>query len=272
MSVQECIDQTITMLKLSELSPDTEQPRSYFDPDKLDELKKSIKSSGIITPLLYREDKGKKIIVSGEYRYRAAKELRLDTVPAQKVLKDHQIIALSENMLRNTLTAMEEARGVKRLLVSGLDRKEVMEKLGKAESTISEILKPTELPVEMQKEALKSAFWSRKMLLGLARIKDTKKQNARFEKMKLIVEGFEAEKKRRKEKVTGKVEPEKKETKRTPGRKITVFNNQVSSFHGRIKKQMEKKWEAGDKGKLKKELEALVETIKEFLTEQADEK
>jgi len=48
MNLQDCIDQQITMLKLSELSPDSKQPRSYFDPDKLDELKKSIKASGII--------------------------------------------------------------------------------------------------------------------------------------------------------------------------------------------------------------------------------
>ena len=267
MSLQDCIDQTITMLKLSELSPDSKQPRVYFDPDKLDELKKSIKASGIITPLLYREDNGKKIIVSGEYRYKAAKAINLDEVPAQKVLKDYQIIALSENMLRNSLTAMEEALGVQRLIDSGLDRKEVMEKLGKAESTISEILKPAKLPDVIQKEALKSAFWSRNKLLVLVRIKDPNKQKARFEKMKVDVEKLEAEKKIKKEKPTGNVEPEKKETKktRTPDRKITVFNTNVSSFHVRIKKQMAKKWEDGDKGKLRKELEALKITIEDFL-------
>lgn len=269
MDIQGCIDPKIIMLKLSELTPDDEQPREYFDPDRLADLKNSIQASGIITPLLYRDASGKKIIVSGEYRYRAAKELGLDKVPAQLVLRDYQIVALSENIQRNSLTAMEEARGVKRLLDLGMDRKEIMHKLGKAENTISEMLKPTELPEEMQKEALTSAFWSRNKLLMLAKLKGKKQQDA-FVKMKAAVDKKEAAKKQKREKgpsgSIGKGDTKTKSTKGESGTKHIVFNSRVSKFHDRIKKEIGKKWITKDKDKLKKELDALIKTIEEFLS------
>jgi len=77
---------------------DPDQPRKVIDPDALAELTASIKTHGILQPLLFRQgDQGWLYIVSGERRYRAAKELGLLTLPAMLVEGNHAEIALVEN-------------------------------------------------------------------------------------------------------------------------------------------------------------------------------
>ena len=66
------VSSKIEMLKISEISPDNNQPRRYFDKQQLEELKDSIRANGIVTTILYRVDGDKKVIVSGERRYKAA--------------------------------------------------------------------------------------------------------------------------------------------------------------------------------------------------------
>jgi ParB family chromosome partitioning protein len=176
MELQSCIAEEIEYIPLEELSADPDQPRKYFDPDRLDELKKSIQENGILDPLWYRkDDQGNKIIVSGEYRYRAAMELKLSTVPTRLVLRDHAFIAIAENLTRNGLIPMEKARAIKSLITDTFNQADVAKKLGLAESSISEIIKPTDLPENIQQEALTSAFWSNNILLKLARKNDVPK-------------------------------------------------------------------------------------------------
>lgn len=276
MNINDCVDQAITMLKVSELFPDPEQPRQYTDEDKMDELQQSMAAQGIITPLLYRVAYDKNIIVCGERRYEAAKRLGWAEVPARLVLKDHETIALLDNMQRNSLTAMEESLGVNRLLEKpGVDRKQIMDKLGKAESTISEMLKPIKLPNAMQEAALTSAFWSRSKLLKLAGIKDEAKQLAEFEKMKAIVDEKEVKKRKKTENrradiLEDKASAKPKNSQESSDKKIAVFKSHVTKLHERVKKEMTKNWQRQDKGRLKKELEALVKTINEFLSGQPD--
>ena len=239
MSIESYIDPTVSMIELAELSPDPEQPRDHFDEDEMDALEASIKVGGIITPLLYRIDGDKKIIVSGERRYKAATALKLPEVPAQLVLRDYQLVALFENIQRNSLTAMEEAIGLSRLEEAGMSRPELMKKFGKAESTISEILKPAELPEDIRKEALSSAFWSRNKLLKLAKTQDKDKKKGEnnllpeFGKMKAAVDKKKfAKERKRKERLTGKrVQPEKTEGQSTQKRsRADVYGRKIQDI------------------------------------------
>jgi ParB family chromosome partitioning protein len=236
-----CVDARIEQISLNDLAADPNQPRRYFDPDKLAELTDSIKIHGIIVPLLYREENERKILVSGECRYKAAKELDLETVPAQKVLRDYEFIALAENITRNTLTPMEKARAVSNLKEKHGDQVAIAKRLGLAESTVSEIVKPCELPEDMQEEALKSGFWSRNKLLKLAKAKPAEREKL-FEAMKKDVARKEASKLAKRE-VNDDSAKQKKpkidaETKKTQvaSRKINAIKKIALLFSQRMQK------------------------------------
>jgi ParB family chromosome partitioning protein len=270
MEVEQCVEFEIGQFKLSELEPDENQPRKYFDPDRLKELKESIQANGILIPLLYREDGDKKIIVSGEYRYRAAKILELSTVPARKVLKDHEFIAVSENLNRNDLTAMEKARAVSLLITEDCNQAAVAKRLAFSESYMSEIIKPTELPKYIQEEALKSAFWSNNILLKLAREKNQEKQQELFEKGKAYVQKREDIKKQRREapqdKQLGKPEISKeKNPQKAIERRITGLKGHTKTFSDKLEKYFTKKWKSEDKEQVREELTALADAINTFL-------
>jgi ParB family chromosome partitioning protein len=108
------------------------QPRRYFNPQKMEQLKLSIKEHGILEPLLVRPNgNGQYELVAGERRYRAAKELQLETVPVVvRELDDKKAfqLALVENLQREDLNPIEETEGILELLVIelGLPREEVI--------------------------------------------------------------------------------------------------------------------------------------------------
>ena len=96
---------------------DPDQPRKVIDPDALAELTASIKTHGILQPLLFRQgDQGWLYIVSGERRYLAAKQVGLLILPAICVTGSHAEIALVENLQRQDLTVIEEAEALQRLM------------------------------------------------------------------------------------------------------------------------------------------------------------
>jgi ParB family chromosome partitioning protein len=101
-----------------------QQPRRYFDPEKLSQLVQSVKEHGILQPLLVRAVNGEFELVAGERRLRAAKEAGLTEVPIiTKELSDHQTlqIALLENLQREDLNPVEETEGILELLSIELD-------------------------------------------------------------------------------------------------------------------------------------------------------
>jgi ParB family transcriptional regulator, chromosome partitioning protein len=102
----------------------SQQPRRYFDPEKLSQLVQSVKEHGILQPLLVRAVNGEFELVAGERRLRAAKEAGLTEVPIiTKELSDHQTlqIALLENLQREDLNPVEETEGILELLSIELD-------------------------------------------------------------------------------------------------------------------------------------------------------
>jgi ParB family chromosome partitioning protein len=173
-------------LSMSLLTPDPEQPRKFFDEQALGELQASIVSHGVLQPVLVREGgEGAFIIVSGERRYQAAKKAGLATIPAIITDGEPAEISIIENLLRENLTAIEEAEAIERLrAVHDYGIAEVGAALGKAESTISEILSLNRLPAEVKDDCRNDPKVFRSILRVIARQKTPEKMVALYQKYK----------------------------------------------------------------------------------------
>ena len=130
------------------------QPRTNFDKEKLAELTSSIKKHGVLSPILVRElGLNKFEVIAGERRLRASKQAGIKTIPClvdQKKDQDALESALIENLQREDLSAVEEARGYDRLKREfGLTQDEVATSTGKARSTIANSLRLLSLPAKV---------------------------------------------------------------------------------------------------------------------------
>ena len=130
------------------------QPRTNFDKEKLAELTSSIKKHGVLSPILVRElGLNKFEVIAGERRLRASKQAGIKTIPClvdQKKDQDALESALIENLQREDLNAVEEARGYDRLKREfGLTQDEVAISTGKARSTIANSLRLLSLPAKV---------------------------------------------------------------------------------------------------------------------------
>jgi ParB family chromosome partitioning protein len=130
------------------------QPRTQFDPATITELASSIRERGVLQPVLVRPSGGFFQIVAGERRFLAAREAGLETIPAivrQFTDREALLIALIENVQRENLNPMDEARAYYRLAMEyGLPHDEIGQRVGKDRSTVSNILRFNNLPVEIQ--------------------------------------------------------------------------------------------------------------------------
>ncbi|MHC1753047.1 ParB/RepB/Spo0J family partition protein [Humidesulfovibrio sp.] len=144
-------------LPISSITPNPHQPRKEFDPEALEDLCNSIKSQGVLQPVLVRPLTGGATpyeLVAGERRMRASKMAGLTEIPALvRVLNDMETlaIALIENLQRSDLNAIEEARGFQQLLKDfGLSQEELARQVGKSRSALANSLRLLNLPVEIQ--------------------------------------------------------------------------------------------------------------------------
>ena len=145
---------SVKELPVEDINPGRFQPRTNFDEEKLLELTNSIKNHGVLSPILVREvGLNKYEVIAGERRLRASKNAGLKTIPTlidQKQDKDALESALIENLQREDLNAVEEARGYDRLKREfGLTQDEVAASTGKARSTIANSLRLLSLPVKV---------------------------------------------------------------------------------------------------------------------------
>ena len=143
-----------SVLPISKVKPNKDQPRKMFDETELEELSDSIKQNGILQPLLVRKKGTYYEIVAGERRYQAAKLAGLDEVPVViKDISDEDVfkLALIENLQRSNLTPLEEARGYRQLLdEKDLTQEQLSKILSKSRSAITNTLRLMDLPVEVQ--------------------------------------------------------------------------------------------------------------------------
>jgi len=155
-------------IKTAEIAYNSFQPRLHYSPESLEELKASIKEKGILQPILVRPQGEKYEVVAGERRLRAAQALGLAEVPVViKEVSDNDalVLALVENIQREELNAIEEAKAFRRLIDEfHLTQEQVADTVGKDRSTISNILRLLRLP-----ESIQDAVAQGKITMGHAR-------------------------------------------------------------------------------------------------------
>ncbi len=153
--VQTSGSSAINEIPVSQIVPNPDQPRNFFDEEALEELASSIRELGIIQPLTLRKIASDNYqIISGERRYRAAKMAGLDSVPAYiRTATDTELteMALIENIQREDLNAIEIALTFKKLIEQyKLTQERLSERIGKKRATIANFLRLLKLPAEVQ--------------------------------------------------------------------------------------------------------------------------
>lgn len=161
-------------LDIGLIEPNHLQPRTHFDEQRLEELAQSIRSNGIIQPLLVRKQSGGRFqLVAGERRWRAAQRAGLQKVPAviRDIPEDKMLeLALIENIQRQELNAIEEAHAYKRLIEAlGLTQEMVAQRVGRDRSFITNYLRLLRLPDDIQRfvEEEKISMGHARALLGV---------------------------------------------------------------------------------------------------------
>lgn len=148
----------VTEISIDKISPNREQPRRIFDETALEELAESMKQLGVIQPIVLAKDGDYYKIIVGERRWRAAKIAGLKKIPA--IIKDLDEtsayeIALVENLQRENLNLIEEARGYRKLVdIFGLSQEEVAQKVGKSRPTVTNALRLLNLDERVQQFVL----------------------------------------------------------------------------------------------------------------------
>ena len=193
-------------LKIDRIIANSNQPRKYFDKDKMSELKESVKNNGLLQPITVRKiSSGKYEIIAGERRYRACRELGMENIPAIEIntgdARGYELSVL-ENIQREDLNPIEEAESYLMLMeVYGYTQEKLSEKLGKNRSSLSNKIRILKLPGNV-KELVKSrelsyghartllALSDEKQIIELAKEVIEKKYSVREteKKVKIILE------------------------------------------------------------------------------------
>ena len=144
----------IVEIDLSELRANPYQPRKNFDEEALNELASSIKEHGVFQPIIVKKSIKGYEIIAGERRFRASKLAGMQTIPAiVKDFSDEEMmqIALLENLQRENLTSIEEAKAYKSIIESmNITQDELAKKVGKSRSHVTNILGLLKLPASVQ--------------------------------------------------------------------------------------------------------------------------
>ena len=164
----------VRMISVELIDPNPRQARSELG--NIDELMLSIKEKGVLEPILVRPKAGRYEIIAGERRYVASRKAGLKEMPCIEMsVEDNEAmeIALVENLQRKDLDVFEEADGLKALAdVYGYNHGEIAQKIGKARSTITEIINISKIPREIRDYCVKNQIVSRSTLIEIAKQKN----------------------------------------------------------------------------------------------------
>lgn len=170
-------DSSIQELEIAKIIANPYQPRTQFKPEALQELSDSIREHGVIQPVVVTETPTGYELVVGERRFRASQLAGLTKIPAivKKTLHDQTKleVALIENIQRQELNAIEEARGYDRLIKSfNLTQDQVAKKVGKSRSAVANTLRLLNLPAEIQRGVIEGKITEghARAILGLGEI------------------------------------------------------------------------------------------------------
>lgn len=168
-------DAQITYLDINILQPNPLQPRGLITPESLADLVESIREHGILEPLVVAETPAGYQIIAGERRWRAAKVIGLEKIPAIVKRTSHRgmlEMAIVENVQRVDLNPLERAQGFKRMMDEfGLGTAEISQRIGKSQSYVSNSLRLLTLP-DALKDALLAGIVTEGHIRALAAIED----------------------------------------------------------------------------------------------------
>jgi ParB family chromosome partitioning protein len=159
----EARENSITEIACSAIKPNPFQPRTDFNEEEIKSLAESIRSQGLLQPILVRQKGGNEYeIVSGERRFRATQELGRATIPCivRQKLSDREMreVALVENIQREDLNEMEKAEAYQKLIIEyGYTHDQLSKQLGKSRTVVTNSLRLLNLPLEVQQLVRKNA-------------------------------------------------------------------------------------------------------------------
>lgn len=155
----------IKQIQVNQIVPSPYQPRSVFDDERIEELCQTIRTHGVIQPIVVRQREGKYEIIAGERRWRAVTKLGMDTIPAiVREMNDSQAasVALIENLQREGLTALEEAIAYQKLIdLHQLTQESLAQRLGKSQSTIANKIRLLQLGDDVKDALMKRTVTER---------------------------------------------------------------------------------------------------------------
>jgi len=148
-------------LPIQRVEPRQEQPRTVFEQEKIDELADSIREHGVLSPLMVRVIEGGYYqIIAGERRWRAARAAGLDEVPVRIVVADDKRaleLALVENLQREDLSPIEEARGFRALMEEfSMTQEDVAQRVSRSRPSVANSLRLLSLPAELTEMVLRN--------------------------------------------------------------------------------------------------------------------
>lgn len=254
----------INFIEIDEIAPNESQPRKTFNKEKLEELARSIKTHGVIQPIVVRKQGSHYEVVAGERRWRAARIAGLSEVPCiVRELTDEQnmLVAIIENVQREDLNPIEEARGIRAMIEDyELTQDEVAKAVSKSRPYITNALRMLKLP-----DAVLDMVSAGKLSAGHARAILSAKEEEQTEIAKHVeIKGLsvrEAEKLSKKGLSFDRKKPGKHPTKNAAVKQI---ESELSSALG-TKVNLSQN---GNKGKIeieyysREELEGLIEALR----------
>lgn len=169
----------IRMIPIDRLEANPRQPRSELG--NIQELMESIRNKGILEPIIVRPHGEKFEIIAGERRYMASKKLGLKEIPCLEMLvtdEEAMEISLIENLQRKDLDIFEEADGLKALMtLYNYSHQDIADKIGKARSTITEIISVSRIPHEIRDKLRQAAINSRSTIVEISKIEDVEQMS-----------------------------------------------------------------------------------------------
>jgi len=145
----------IIELDVNQVQPNPDQPRSHFDEDDINSLAESIRTSGLLQPIIVRKDGPSYFVIAGERRLRAAKRAgmgRIKSIVIHASEEDNLSLALIENVQRTNLNPIEEAKAYRTLIHRfKLKQQDIAQRVGKDRTTIANLIRLLHLPEQIQR-------------------------------------------------------------------------------------------------------------------------
>jgi ParB family chromosome partitioning protein len=166
----------IRMISLSRIDPNPRQARNELG--DINELMASIKAKGVLEPILVRPMGERYEIIAGERRFRASRNLGLSEIPCIEMNLDESEameVSLIENLQRKDLDVFEEADGLNALIdIYGYTHEQISDKIGKARSTITEVVNISKIPPQVRMLCREARIASRSLLIEISKFKDAR--------------------------------------------------------------------------------------------------